>query len=72
MPKEEALEMSGVVTEAVKNGFRVKLDATGTIVLTTLGGKLRKNSIRVVPGDKVKIEVSPYDYSKGRIIHRER
>lgn len=72
MPKEESIELSGVVTEAVKNGFRVKLDANGMMVLTTLGGKLRKNSIRVVPGDKVKIEVSPYDYSKGRIIHRER
>lgn len=72
MSKEEAIELGGVVSEAVKNGFRVALDDTKKFVLATIGGKLRKNSIRIVPGDRVKVEISPYDFTKGRIVHRER
>lgn len=71
MSKEEAIELSGTVSEAVKNGFRVELE-NKLFVLATIGGKLRKNSIRIVPGDKVRVEVSPYDFTKGRITHRER
>jgi translation initiation factor IF-1 len=72
MSKEEAIELEGNVVEAVKNGFIVKLESGDSRVFCKLGGKLYKNSIRVVPGDKVTIEVSPYDSSKGRIIRRER
>jgi len=70
--KEEAIEIKGVVTESVKNGFRVQLEDSGHIVFATIGGKLRKHSIRIVPGDNVTLELSPYDLTKGRIIHRER
>ncbi|MDO4549786.1 MAG: translation initiation factor IF-1 [Planctomycetia bacterium] len=70
--KEEAIEVTGIVLEAVRNGFRVQLENSEHIVLCRLGGKMRKNYIRVVPGDKVTIEVSPYDLTKGRIVHRER
>lgn len=72
--KESALELDGVVVEAVKNAFKVEVEtdqkSTGMIVSATLGGKLRQNNIRVVPGDKVKIEVSPYDMTRGRITYR--
>ena len=70
--KEEAIEVAGVVREAVRGAFRVQLENSEHIVLCRLGGKMRKNYIRVVPGDKVTVEVSPYDLTKGRIIHRER
>ena len=70
--KEEAIEVTGVVREAVRGAFRVQLENSEHIVLCRLGGKMRKNYIRVVPGDKVTVEVSPYDLTKGRIIHRER
>lgn len=70
--KEEAIEVLGVVREAVRGAFRVQLDNSEHIVLCRLGGKMRKNYIRVVPGDRVTVEVSPYDFTKGRIIHRER
>ncbi len=70
--KEAAIELQGVVTEAVKNGFRVRLDDSSHTILCTLGGALRKNFIKVVPGDSVKVEVSPYDLGKGRIVFRVR
>jgi translation initiation factor IF-1 len=70
--KEEAFVVSGTVTQALANTrFRVQLD-TGTEVLAHVAGKMRKNFIRIVPGDKVNVELSPYDLSKGRIIYRER
>ena len=72
MAKEEAIEVEGEVVEALANTqFRVKLD-NGHIVLAHVAGKMRKNFIRIVPGDKVKVEVSPYDLSRGRITYRER
>jgi translation initiation factor IF-1 len=72
MAKEEAIEMEGVVTEALANTqFRVELDA-GHEVLAHVAGKMRKHFIRIVPGDRVKVEVSPYDFTRGRITYRER
>ncbi len=70
--KEQALEVEGVVTQALANTrFRVQLD-TGGEVLAHVAGKMRKHFIRIVPGDRVRVELSPYDLSKGRIIYRER
>ncbi|MFM8577886.1 MAG: translation initiation factor IF-1 [Planctomycetaceae bacterium] len=70
--KEEALEVEGVVTQALANTrFRVQI-AGGHVVTAHVAGKMRKNFIRIVPGDKVKVELSPYDLTKGRITFRER
>ena len=70
--KEEALEVDGTVTQALANTrFRVQLD-TGNEILAHVAGRMRKNFIRIVPGDKVRVELSPYDLSKGRITYRER
>jgi translation initiation factor IF-1 len=72
MAKEEAIEVSGKVTEALANTqFRVELD-NGHQVLAHVAGKMRKHFIRIVPGDRVIVEVSPYDLNRGRIIFRER
>jgi translation initiation factor IF-1 len=72
MPKEEAIPVEGEVIEALANTqFRVKLD-NGHIVMAHVAGKMRKHFIRIVPGDRVRVEVSPYDWSRGRIIFRER
>ncbi len=73
MPKkEEAIEVEGVVTEALANTrFRVQLD-NGHKIIAHVAGKMRKHFIRIVPGDKVRIEMSPYDLTKGRITYRER
>lgn len=73
--KEEALELEGVVVESLKSKFRVEIpsnnpEAPAHIVLAHLAGKLRKNYIKIVPGDKVKVEVSPYDLTRGRITFR--
>ena len=70
--KEESIEVTGIVREAVRGAFRVQLENSDRILLCHLGGKLRKNNIRVVPGDRVRVEVSPYDFTKGRISYRER
>lgn len=70
--KEEAFEVEGTVTQALANTrFRVQLE-TGSEVMAHVAGRMRKNFIRIVPGDKVKVELSPYDLTKGRIIFRER
>jgi translation initiation factor IF-1 len=72
MPKEEAIPVEGEVIEALANTqFRVKLD-NGHIVMAHVAGKMRKHFIRIVPGDRVRVEVSPYDWSRGRIVFRER
>ncbi len=73
MPKkEEAIEVEGVVTEALANTrFRVQLD-NGHKIIAHVAGKMRKHFIRIVPGDKVRVELSPYDLTKGRITYRER
>lgn len=72
MPKEsEFIEAAGVVDELLPNSqFRVRLD-TGKIILAYSAGKMRKHSIRVVKGDRVKVQISSYDLTKGRIVFRE-
>mgnify|MGYP004445463213 CR=1 FL=1 len=70
--KEEALQLNGTVTEEVRGAFRVKIDDLDHYVLCRLAGKMRKFKIRVVPGDHVTVEVSPYDMDRGRIVFRER
>ena len=71
MAKEEAIEVEGVVKEALPNTrFRVELQ-NKLVILAHLSGKMRKHYIRIVPGDIVKVELSPYDLSKGRIVYRE-
>ena len=70
MPKEEVLEFPGVVTELLPNAmFRVKLE-NGHIVLGHISGKMRMHYIRILPGDKVTVELTPYDLTKGRIVFR--
>ena len=70
MSKQDLLEFKGKVTDLLPNAmFRVELE-NGHIVTAHTAGKLRKNRIRVLQGDRVKLEVSPYDLSKGRIIFR--
>ena len=72
MAKEEAIEVEGTVTESLPNTmFRVELK-NGPHILTHLSGKMRKHYIRIVPGDRVKVALSPYDLTRGRIIYRER
>lgn len=71
MAKQENIEAIGEITEALGNSmFRVKLDGPETLILAQLSGKMRKFSIRVLPGDKVKLEMSPYDLTRGRITSR--
>lgn len=71
MAKEELLEFSGVVVEKLPNAmFRVKLENGGHIVLATISGKMRMNFIRILPGDKVTVELTPYDLEHGRITYR--
>ena len=70
--KDVAIEFEGVVKEALPNTmFRVELQ-NQHIILAHLSGKMRKHYIRIVPGDTVKVELSPYDLNRGRIIFRER
>ena len=72
MAKEEAIEVEGIVKEALPNTmFRVELQ-NNHVILAHLSGKMRKHSIRIVPGDNVKVALSPYDLNRGRIIFRER
>lgn len=72
MAKEEAIEVEGIVREALPNTmFRVELQ-NKHIILAHLSGKMRKHYIRIVPGDNVKVALSPYDLNRGRIIFRER
>lgn len=68
--KEEAIEVSGTVIEPLPNAmFRVELE-NGHKVLAHVSGKMRMNFIKILPGDKVTVELSPYDLSRGRIIYR--
>ena len=70
--KEEKIEVEGEVTEALPNTmFRVQVDG-GLEVLATISGKMRKNYIRILPGDRVKVELSAYDLTRGRITYRNR
>ena len=72
MAKQDALEVTGTVLETLPNAmFRVELE-NGHKVLAHISGKMRMHYIKILPGDKVKIELSPYDLARGRIVFRER
>ena len=77
--KEEGMTVEGIIVESLKGKFRVKMvkegenidpDAPQHEILAHLSGKMRKNFIKIVPGDRVKVEVSPYDITRGRITYR--
>ncbi len=77
MPKDDVIEFEGVVTEALPNTlFRVKLEGfngkEGAVVLARVAGKMRQNNIRILVGDKVTVEMTPYDLTKGRITFRKK
>ena len=70
MPKQAAIEKDGTIVEALSNAmFRVELD-NGHVIIAHISGKMRMHYIRILPGDKVRVEMSPYDLSKGRISFR--
>lgn len=70
MPKEDTIEMSGVVIDSLPNTvFKVKLE-NGHVITAHISGKMRKNYIRILTGDSVVVEITPYDLDKGRIILR--
>ena len=72
MPKEDAIQVEGKVLETLPNAmFRVELE-NGHRVLAHISGKMRMHFIKILPGDKVTVELSPYDLSRGRIIFREK
>ena len=72
MSKEDVIEIEGIVVEKLPNAmFKVELE-NGHQVLSHISGKLRKNFIRILPGDKVTMEMSPYDLTKGRITWRDK
>jgi len=72
LAKEDVIEVEGTVVETLPNtNFKVKLE-NGHEVLAHISGKLRMNYIKILPGDKVKLELSPYDLTKGRIIWRDK
>ena len=71
MAKEDHIEMNGVVTDTLPNTtFRVKLD-NGHDIVAHISGRMRKNYIRILTGDKVTVELTPYDLSRGRIVYRD-
>lgn len=70
MAKQSSIEQDGIITEALSNAmFKVDLE-NGHEVIAHISGKMRMHYIRLLPGDKVKLEMSPYDLSKGRIVYR--
>ena len=72
MSKEEAVQLEGIVEEALPNAmFKVKLDTTGSVVIGIISGRMRQNKIKILPGDRVEIEFSPYDLARGRITRRK-
>jgi translation initiation factor IF-1 len=74
LPKEDAIEVMGKVVEKFRAGmFSIELDlGPGKTVLATMAGRLRRNRIKIMNGDKVSLELSPYDLTKGRITYRHR
>jgi translation initiation factor IF-1 len=69
--KEKGIEVEGVVIENLPNTrFRVKIDEGDTELLAHVSGKMRMNYIRILPGDRVRVELSPYDLTRGRIVYR--
>jgi translation initiation factor IF-1 len=72
MPKQAAIEKEGTIIEALSNAmFRVELD-NGHVIIAHISGKMRMHYIRILPGDKVRVEMSPYDLTKGRISFRHK
>lgn len=72
MPRDDRIEMEGKVIDTLPNTtFKVKLES-GHTVIAHISGKMRKNYIRILTGDNVRVELTPYDLSKGRIVYRER
>ncbi|MBP3661699.1 MAG: translation initiation factor IF-1 [Bacteroidales bacterium] len=70
MPKQSAIEQEGVIVETLPNAmFKVELE-NGHVIIAHISGKMRMNYIKILPGDRVKVEMSPYDLSKGRISFR--
>ncbi|MBO8466512.1 MAG: translation initiation factor IF-1 [Bacteroidetes bacterium] len=70
MPKQSAIELEGVITETLPNAmFKVELE-NGHVIIAHISGKMRMNYIKILPGDRVKVEMSPYDLTKGRISFR--
>ena len=72
MSKEDVISTAGIVEEVLPNAmFRVKIEQ-GATILGHISGRMRQNRIQILQGDRVKVEMSPYDLSKGRIVYRER
>ena len=70
MPKQSSIEQDGIIIEALSNAmFRVELE-NEHVIIAHISGKMRMNYIKILPGDKVKVEMSPYDLTKGRITYR--
>jgi len=73
LAKSEAIEMEATVTQALPNAmFKIKLDNTDKEILGFVSGKMRKHFIRILPGDRVKVELSPYDLTRARIVFRQK
>lgn len=73
MSKNDAFEMEGTVVEVLPSTvFKVKLTANGQIIVAHVSGKIRMNTIRILPGDRVTVEISPYDLTRGRITYRHK
>jgi translation initiation factor IF-1 len=70
--KRERLEFNGEVVDSNKGQFKVKLEGSDATVIATLSGKIRQNSVKILVGDKVTVEVSEYDTSRGRIVFRHK
>jgi translation initiation factor IF-1 len=72
MPRTDALDAEGIVTESLPNGmFKVDLNS-GHKILAHVSGRIRLNFVKILPGDRVKVELSPYDLSRGRIVYRSK
>lgn len=73
MAKEDVIKMAGVVDEVLPSAtFRVRLDESNQLILAYLGGKMRQHSIEILTGDRVEVEMSVYDLSRGRIVYRHK
>jgi translation initiation factor IF-1 len=71
--KEELIKLSGKIEEVLPNAmFRVVLDDTQHTIIATIGGKLRQHNIRILLGDRVDVEMSPYDMNRGRVVYRNK
>jgi translation initiation factor IF-1 len=72
LAKEEGFTLEGTIVELLPNAmFRVKLDTSGTVVIGVISGRMRQNKIKILTGDRVDIEFSPYDLARGRIVKRK-